>query len=791
MPEKIRQVNSTQQFRTDYIEYALYVERHRVVPELRDGLKPVQRRIIYAAAAHSKAKETKVKSADIIGSTMGKYHPHGDSSIQGALYVLTNWFQTKMPMFYGQGNFGNTFQNVPAAPRYTEVMLSKFAIECVIGDLVQYKEIVDWEANYSNSLMEPSFLPCKLPLLLINGSTGIAVGDKVDIPSHNINEVIDATIALINDPKANIVLIPDHCQACEIVDTDWKKINKIGFGNYKVRGVVDIQKYNGIKSKYKGYDTLVIKSVPNLTFLEGIVEKIEQMIKENKIVGIVDMEENSDINNMAFCIVLSPGTDPNFIRTELYKNTNLMQTARVNLKVLDINDKEHPAKRLSYKGYLQAWIDFRKITKLRYFENRLQKKMTRLHMINNFIEAIESGKADEVIKMIEKNPSADDSVLMELLIKKCGITDIQARYFIDNQLKKLSRGYLKRYKEEQAELIADTEHCRHMVLTDGAIEQEIIAELVDIRARYGEPRKCKLITEAEAEGITAGTFKIVITEGNFIKKVPEAEALTKPKNDSIKFVLVGDNSKDILLFDSFGKVFNVPISKIPFADKGSNGIDIRLINKYINSSITAVVYQPTMEHFKKGYIVTLTKHGFIKRMVTTDFLAVPTSGLVYCKLDQGDQIIDMLLFGNNAEVVIYGDKRALRIDINEIPILKRNARGCTSMNSKTVKVEGMSAMTKTFTDFVIVTKNGYINRVIPDSVQKGRSKAGGNVIKLGKTDKIVAVYGVTNADVLTCLIAPTGEAVQIPVASIPNGTTISTGEKMIKGGEVVKVYKQQ
>lgn len=790
MAEKIVPVDSAQQFRKDYVEYALYVERHRVVPELRDGLKPVQRRIIYTAAAHSKAKDGNVKCADIIGSTMGKYHPHGDSSIQGALYVLTNWFQTKMPMFIGRGNFGNTYQNVPAAPRYTEARLSPFALDCVINDLTEFKEIVDWEPNYSNTLMEPSFMPCKVPLLLINGSTGIAVGDKVDIPSHNINEVIDATIALINNPKTEIVLIPDHCQPCEIVDTDWKRINRMGFGNYKVRGVIDIEKYNGIKSKYAGYDTLVIKSVPNLTFLETIIDKVETMIKENKIVGIIDMEENSDLYNMRFVLVLKPGTDPNFIRTELYKNTNLMQTARVNLKVLDINDKEHPAKRLSYKGYLQAWITFRKLTKLRYYENRLQRKMTRLHMIENFIWAIESGKADEVIDMIKKNPSTDDKVIMELLIKKCHITDIQARYFVDNQIKKLSKGYLKKYKEEQAILLADTQHCRDMVIVDGAIEKDIISELLQIKEKYGEPRKCRLITEAEAEGITAGTFKVVITESNFIKKVPEAEPLTKPKNDSIKFVVVGDNSKDILLFDSFGKVFNVPISKIPFADKNSNGIDIRLINKYINSSITAVIYQPTMEQFKNGYIVTLTKDGFIKRMTTTDFLAVPASGLVYCKLDQDDQIIDMLLFGNNAEIVIYGDKRALRIDINDIPILKRNARGCTSMNSKTVKVEGMSAMSKVFTDFVVVTKNGYINRIIPDSVQKGRSKAGSNVIKLGKTDNIVAVYGVTNADILTCLVAPTGEAVQIPVAQIPNGTSVSTGERMIKGGEVVKVYKQ-
>ena len=176
-------------------------------------------------------------------------------------------------------------------------------------------------------------------------------------------------------------------------------------------------------------------------------------------------------------------------------------------------------------------------------------------------------------------------------------------------------------------------------------------------------------------------------------------------------------------------------------------------------------------------------------MTTTDFLAVPTSGLVYCKLDDSDKIIDLLLFGNHAEIVVYGAKKALRIDINDIPILKRNARGCVSMSSKTTKVEGMSAMNKQFSDIVIVTKNGYINRIIPDSVIKGRSKAGSNVIKLGKTDNIVSIYGVNNNDTLVVLIAPTGEAVEIPIATIANGTSIGTGNKMIKG-EVVKVYKK-
>jgi DNA gyrase subunit A len=789
MPEKIVPVQASKQYRADYKEYALYVERHRCVPAIEDGLKPVVRRIIYAARTICKAHEGKVKCANIIGATMGNYHPHGDSSIEGALYGCINWFQTKMPLFIGQGNFGNTFQNVPAAARYTEAALSPFALECLVDEVVKIKEVIDWEPNYDSSKYEPMFLPCKVPLLLINGCTGIAVGDKVDIPTHNICEVIDATIALMKNPNARILLVPDHCQACEIIDTDWKTINK-GHGNYKVRGVIDIEPYKGDNNKYKGYTTLVIKSCPNMVFLESVINKIESMVKDNKIVGIIDMEEQSTVFDMRYVIVIKPGTDPNFIRSEIYKNTPITQTARVNFKVLDITDKENIVKRLTYKQYIQLWLDFRRLTKLRYYENLLQIKMTRLHMINNFIYAIENGITNDLIDLIRANKSTDDNELIEKLIKKCNITDIQAKFFINCELKKLSKGYYNNYKAEQIDLIEITKRCRDMILIDGMIDEEIISELIDIRSRYGEPRKCKVISANEANGITAGAFKIVLTEGNFIKKVSEQEILTKTKNDNIKFVLVGDNSKNILLFDAYGKVYNIPICKIPFADKSSNGIDIRLINKNINSQITAVIYGPTMEQFSKGFIVTLTKNGFIKRMTTTDFLAVPASGLVYCKLDDDDRIIDLLLFGNNAEIVVYGNKRALRIDINDIPILKRNARGCVSMASKTTNVEGMSAMSKQFTDFVVVTKNGYINRIIPDSVQKGRSKAGSNVIKLGKTDNIVAVYGVNNNDILMNLIAPTGEIVEIPVMSIPAGSSISTGNKMIKGGEVVKVQKK-
>ena len=322
------------------------------------------------------------------------------------------------------------------------------------------------------------------------------------------------------------------------------------------------------------------------------------------------------------------------------------------------------------------------------------------------------------------------------------------------------------------------------------IEQEIIDELLDIKKKFGEPRKCSIISENEANGIVSGMFTIVLTENGFIKKIGVDDTLNKLKNDTIKFVLTGDNSKDILLFDELGRVFDVPINKIPFADKTSAGVDIRLINKNINTRICSVVYQPVLEQYNKGFIVTLTKHGYVKRMTTTDFLSVPPSGIVFCKLDDNDKIIDLLLFNNNAEIVVYGSKKALRIDITDIPILKRNSRGCISLSSKTTQVEGMSVITKQSKDIIVVTKNGYINRIITDGVQKGRGKAGVNVIKLGKTDSIVSIQSVNNNDIFSVTIAPTGEIIDVPASSIPNGSTVGTGSKLIRGGEVIKVIKK-
>lgn len=785
---KIIDVNAAEQYKKDYQEYALYVNKHRMIPEFRDGLKPVQRRIIWAAHKVCNASNL-IKCATIVGGTMGHYHPHGDSSIQGALYTLINWFNTKIPLFEGRGTFGNTNGDAAAAMRYTEAKISQFTYDCILDELIQCKPIVDWEPNYDNRLMEPMYLPVKVPLLLINGNSNIAVGDKIDIPSHNINEVIDATISLIQNPNLEVVLIPDHCQECEIIDTDWVEICKKGYGLYKVRGKIEIGTYNGINKKYNGLTTLNLRSCPNQIYLKTIIEKIEDMIKTNKIIGILDVEEQSKINDMNFIIILKPGTDPNFIRDIIYKNTKMQDTARVNIKVIDSLDKNNPIKRLSYTGFLKAWIEFRKISKLRFYENKLQQINTRSHVIENYIWAIESGKADEAIAIIKKQKHVNDIALIETLIKRLNITDLQAKFFIECEIKKLSKGYLNKFKEEQNKLAQDAQFCRDAILIDGRIEEIIIQELTEIKTKYGRPRACKIIKESEANGIPSGEFKIVITENNFIKKIGVNDNITGIKQgDSVKFIINGDNSKNLLLFDNMGKVFNLPIHKIPFSDKNSSGVDIRILNKYINAQISCIIYEPILERFKKGCLVTLTKSGYIKRMTIDDFLAVPPSGLVYSKVDAGDVIIDVLLFNGNSDIVVYSKNKALRMSISEIPLLKRNARGNISMGGTISEVEGLSVIQSDTSDIFIITSKGYFNKIGPECIKSGRTKAGSNVIKLSKGDSIKTVLGVNSQNIIKC-ITISEDIFEIPVNTVPIGSSISTGQRLIpaKSGIITKV----
>lgn len=702
-----------------------------------------------------------------------------NSSLNATIKNMLNWFEINVPMITGQGNWGDFSGSPQAAPRYTECKLSRFAMEAVLKDITESKQSVDWAPSYDDRNMEPEFLPAAVPLLLIEGSFGIAVGARTDVPTHNLNEVIDTTIALIKDENAPVCLVPDTCMPCEIFKTDFQSINNKGYGSYKVRGIINIE-------EYKGKPALIIKSVPDLTFLDTIIDKIEDLVSSNKIIQIHDTIEESTTTEMRYVIVLKKGADPNYVREVIYKNTNMEQSCRVNIEVLD---GIHPL-RMSYRGYLLAFIEFRKDTKFRMYCNKLQQVQTKIHERDAYIKVLKSGEIDNIIQMIKNQTTVDDDYVVEYLVKKLDITDLQAKFIMGANLKKLSLGYLNKYIEEANQLEAIKAEYMRKIIDKNAIVEEIIEELKYFKKTYGKPRNAKIVAAKSASDIPAGDFKIVITENNFIKKVPINDSIGSFRNDNPKRIIKAENRENILLFDVAGRVFKLPVSKIPFTDRNSNGTDIRILIKGCTSDINTVMYEPIIkemsEKLNKSYMITITTNGNIKKMDLEDFLTVPPSGITFIKLDEGENVQDVMVVNNKTDIIVYSGKEALRLNTNSIPHFKRNARGSKSM-ATTNTIDGMSIIKHDTTDIIVITNKGYINRF--DAVAMptlDRGMQGSKVIKLTRDDSIHTMYGVNAKDGIR-IITKNGK-MEIPVSDIVSGSSISAGQKMIntKGDVIIR-----
>lgn len=766
--------NVLEQYSEDMVKYAMFVNRKRMIPDYKDGLKTVQRRLLYTMyTLRTFSEGSKVKSARIVGEMVGKYHPHGDSAAYMTMKPMVNWYESMLPTIKGEGNWGNIQGDSCAAMRYTEAYLNKFALDYMLRDLSISKKTIDWMPTFDNSDLEPEYLSIRVPFLLINGAFGIGFGIKVDIPPHNPNEVIDATLALLDDPSTPVILVPDQCQKCEIVETNFKGISNRGSGHFLVRGIIDIEDER----------TLVIKSLPDLIFLDTVIANIDKLVKDKKLPQIADYEDQTEddkktgITKMRFVIKLKKGSDPNYVRDVLYKSAGVADTKRVNFQVLDGVE----IKRMSYRSYLLNFIQVRELALYRLYANTYQQAETKLHEKDAFIKALESGEIDKIIKIIQKNKTINDDEDIEYLIKKLNITDLQAKYILNASIKSLSIGYLNKYKEEAQKLYQIREDAYARMLNEDLLKEEIRQDLIQFKQEYGRPRNCRIISEGELNNIPQGEFKIVITENNFIKKVQVNEQVGNYKGDIPKLILKGDNSKDMLIFDELGKVFKLPICKIPFVDKGSNGIDLRLLVKKLTSNINAIIYEPMIDEFSRRidtifYMVVVTTQGNIKKLDLKDFLAVPPSGILFMKLDEGDTIKSISIVGDKADVLVYSRNKVLRMPISDIPHQRRNTKGVKAMNAQ--YIDGMSIINSTSNDIIVITNNGYINKINSLAIPRAtRNRAGNSVIKLGKTDYIRAILTVNEGDIVR-ITAKSG-VIDIPVETINVGSSISAGKKMI------------
>lgn len=691
-----------------------------------------------------------------------------NSSIYGALRPISNWWECKLPLAHVHGNSGNFQGAGMAAMRYTEAYLTEFSVE-FMQMLRKYKSVVDWSPNFDNTTVEPDYLPFLIPILLINGASGIGVGMRMDIPPHNPREVIKATRDLLKNPDAEVVLVPDFCMPCDIIDNNWKQISNTGSGKFKARGHATI-------GEYQKHPAIFITSLPQGVNSNSIKAKLNDMMQKGTITGIDNILWEGNENEVNLVVKLKKGQSPEYILDMIYKYTQLESSYTINFEA--IYGVDHL--RFSYKSYLQLFIETAKLTIFRMYQERYQLVMTRWHQLDAYIKVIQSGEIDTIYKAIRKSKSDDLDQLVQWLCKKLDITDLQAGHIIKSDLGKFSKGYLEKYMAESGQCWNDALEYQKIILDDNRIVEELDKTLEYYDKKYCKPRICNVISESDTSNIPKGNFTIVVTENNYIRKLPQGTAVNTVRKDYPNYIIEVDNTENILLFANTGKVYKLPIYKVPVCDKSSAGTDIRTLVKGLTSDICSVMYEPNIlaasKLKRKHYMVVLSAGNTIKKLDLEDFLTVPPSGIIYTKLNNGDMVVSVNIVPDGMDLVVYSGHKALRMKLKDVPHYKRSTLGVLAMNTKDA-IEGMDTMYDDITHIVVVTRNGKVNKFIAEGlITCKRYQSGSNVIKLGSRDNVVSIYGVNEKN--TIRVITSSDTIDIPVSDIPCGSSVSSGTKI-------------
>ena len=483
-------------------------------------------------------------------------------------------------------------------------------------------------------------------------------------------------------------------------------------------------------------------------------------------------------------IKLKKGTDVNFVKEALYKYTPCEQSFRVNFEVVLGTELV----RLSYKEYLNLFIQFTTNNKIKEYAAKHYVISTRLHKLDAFIKIVGSPDIDKIITMIKNRNTNSDKELIELLIGKYKLTDIQAEYIINAQIKQLSKGYLNKYKEDFKTLSQQESWLEDRISNENLIMEDVKQELLQIRKKYSTPRICKVIKVSNLGNIPDGTFKMVITENNFVRKLTETDPVNTVKGDRPKFVATVSNLESLLLFDNKGRVFKLPVHKIPIVAKSDPGIDIKGVIKGLTADIISIMYEPTLIKLsklkQKVYLAVLTKNNALKKLDIQDFLNVPPSGILYSKINPDDDVVCTQIINDGIDLVLYSDSKALRIPSKDVVLLKRNTVGTLGMGGQHGPMEGMSII---YTDdknpskyIVVVTEAGKVNKFLVSGFARSqRNKAGSKVIDLGRGDRIHSLFAVTDDNTIGLLT--TSGIIDVPVKDIPLGSSVSKGTKILSG----------
>jgi DNA gyrase subunit A len=771
---KTKPINIEDEMSSSYLDYAMSVIVSRALPDVRDGLKPVQRRILYAMDGlglnHSSPHK---KSARIVGEVLGKYHPHGDAPVYEAMVRMAQDFSMRYVLIDGQGNFGSIDDDPPAAMRYTEARLASIA-EQMLVDID--KETVDFRSNFDDSLKEPVVLPTQLPNLLVNGSAGIAVGMATNVPPHNLGEVCDAISYLIDNPEATVdeltqfVKGPDFPTAGIMLGGEGiKNAYATGHGKVVVRAKALLGDMPGI-----GRHQIVVTQLPYQTNKAALVERIAELVKDRKIEGISGLRDESDRQGMRIVVELKKETQPRQVLNNLYKYTSMQSAFFINMLAL----VDGQPRVLSLKEALQYYIDFRHevITRRSRFELKAAK--ARAHILEGLKIALEH--IDRVIAIIKKSETADTA--RHELMTSFGLSQAQAQAILDMQLRRLANLERQKLLDEYAEVVKTIAYLEDLLANPRRIFVLIKEEVSKLKSEYGDRRRTQIseeeVTEFREEDLIPHQRVVVtLSTRGFVKRVSTRSyrpqhrggkgiiGMVTREADAVRLLVVADTHDNLLFFTNRGKVFHLKCYEIP-ADSSRVAKGTAVINLFSvadNERVTAMV---ALADFKPGvYLLMATCRGEIKKTTVGSFAAVRSSGLIAMDLEPADELVAARLATDQGDVLLITQQgQAIRFAVSDLRAVSRTSGGVRGIRlSPDDQVVGMDIVHPDA--YVLAVTTGGFGKLTPVAAYPRKHRAGSGVrtFRLSeKTDKIAAAEEVSLSQ-QAMIISAEGIVIQTPV----------------------------
>lgn len=771
----------TTEMKESFIDYAMSVITDRALPDVRDGMKPVHRRILYAMHELGLTASVKTrKSATVVGEVLGKYHPHGDASVYDAMVRLAQDFSMRYPLIIGQGNFGSIDGDGAAAMRYTEAKMSKLAGE-MLKDIE--KETVDFRSNYDGTKTEPTVLPTVAPQLLLNGTLGIAVGMATNIPPHNLNEVVDAAMTLINDPEATTEDLMEFVKGPDFptggIIFNEKEIHHAyatGRGGVVTRGVVDI-----VENKAGNFQ-IVITQIPYRVNKSDLIEKIADLVREKKIEGIKGLRDEST-KDIRVVIDLKSGSQPQKILNQLYKHTSLEDTFHFNLVAL----VDGVPQTLSLKSMLEEFLKHRKVVVKRRATFDLARAEEREHILLGLSKALDH--IEQVIKLIRASKTVDDA--RASLMKEFKFSEIQANAILEMRLQKLAGLERKKIEDELAEVQAFIKEMKELLASPAKIIKVVRTELEGLKEKYGDDRRTKVIKggvkQLSVEDLVPEEENaVVLTSGGYIKRTSPNEYkrqkrggvgvvdLDTKEEDFVTNFLVASTHDDLLFFTDRGKAYQIKMHELPEGKRATRGKSImNFISLQAEERVTSILAMPKNTKNIVGALIMVTTDGTSKKVAAKSFTDVRASGIIAIKLASGDRLISVQCVEKGDDItVVTKEGQSIRFKESDIREMGRAAggvrgiklgKGDSVIGAHAIKKDGKGA------HLLVISANGYGKRTeLSEYKVQGRGGSGILTSKVtAKTGKVIASQIVTEEEEEVIAISKKSQVVRVDIKEIP------------------------